>query len=235
VLDDTLFATGEIGLGLIGNAEQQIEVAFDNFRVESHIPPGVIFYDFFVDNHNAWELGRLNDADVDCEDKIVNGRLEHRITLKTDPNSCLSHTPTLVAQDFWLTVDATWLDSIDKGSWLSILFRYDDKSGHQYDLRIDDQGNYILERYYNEAWQTLQDWTQSAAINLGKGQTNTIQLWVRGPYITLTINDVELITVEDDQLPGAGQIMPGVGGDTGVSTLVAYDNLIVRQTPPIVD
>lgn len=235
VFDETLATTGGIGLGLLGNIDEEIEVAFDNFQVGDHRPEGVIFYDFFVDNHNEWQLGRLNNADVDCEDQIVNGRLEHRLTVKTEVNVCYSSAPTLIAQDFWLQIDTTWLQRYVEGSWLEVAFRYDEQTEHQYNLRLSQDGIYLLEKYDQEEWHTLQDWTESAAIKRGRGQTNTVQLWVRGPYITLVVNDIELITVEDDQLLAAGQIRPGIGGEKGVDTAVAFDNLIVRQTPPVAD
>lgn len=232
VFDETLARAGGIGLGLIGNADQEIEVAFDNFQVESHIPPGYLFYDFFVDNHNGWPLSCIKNADVDCEDKIVNGRLEHRLTVKTEPNVCYSGAPTLAAQDFWLQIDTIWLQHYVEGGWLEIAFRHDEATGQQYTLRLSQDGYYLLEKYDQDEWHTLQEWTKSAAIKRGRGQTNTVNLWVRGPYITLMVNDVELITVEDDQLIRVGQINPGIGGDTGVSTAIAFDNLIVRETPP---
>jgi hypothetical protein len=232
VFDETLTGTGGVGLGLVGNTDQEIEVAFDNFVVERHTAPGVLFYDFFIDNHNEWPLSRINNADVDCEDKIVNGRLEHHLTAKTKVNVCYSSAPELLAQDFWLQIDTIWLQRYVEGSWLEIAFRHDEATGQQYTLRLSQDGYYLLEKYDQGEWHTLQEWTKSAAIKRGRGQINTVNLWVRGPYITLMVNDVELITVEDDQLIRVGQINPGIGGDTGVSTAIAFDNLIVRETPP---
>lgn len=235
VTDDTLTAEGEIGLGLIGNAGQKIKVAFDDFQVGSYLPKEVLFYDFFVDNHNGWKLGRADDSEVDCEDKIANGRLEQQISIKSDTHDCFSTTPTLVAQDFWLTVDATLLRANQKGGWLSLPFRYDDKTGNQYELRLSDDGYYTLELYYNDVWYTLQKWTQSAAIDLHNGKPNTIQLWVHGSYITLVINNVELTTVQDSHLSGPGKIMLGAGGEIGMDAFVVYDKLVVRQRPPVND
>lgn len=235
IQDDTLPEAGEIGLGMVGDADEMVYATFDNFVVGDHKAKGVLFYDEFVDNHNEWQLSRLNNTDVDCEDQIVNGRLEHRLTVKTEVNVCYSSAPTLIAQDFWLQIDTTWLQRYVEGSWLEVAFRYDEQTEHQYNLRLSQDGNYLLEKYDQEEWHTLQDWTESAAIKRGRGQTNTVQLWVRGPYITLVVNDIELITVEDEQSLAAGQIRPGIGGEKGVDTAVAFDNLIVRQTPPAAD
>lgn len=230
--DETITSSGGIGLGLVGNSGQEIEVAFDNFYVSDHRPEGVLFYDFFVDNYNEWKLSHMKNADVDCEDRIVNGRLEHRLAVEAEVNVCYSSAPTLLAEDFWLQIDTTWLERFVEGSWLEIAFRHDEETGQQYTLRLSQDGYYLLEKYDQDEWQTLQEWTKSAAIKRGRGQTNTVNLWVRGPYITLVVNDIELITVEDDQLIRVGQINPGIGGDTGVSTAIAFDNLIVRETPP---
>ncbi len=232
VFDETLTGTGGIGLGLVGNADEEITVAFDNFVVKKHTAPGVLFYDFFDDNHNEWKLSRINNAEVDCEGKIVDGRLAYRLTAKTDPRVCRFGAPTLTAEDFWLRIDTIWLERHVEGSWLEIIFRHDRQIGHWYYLRLKQDGSYFLGKYDQNEWYTLQDWTRSTAIKQRRTQTNTVQLWVRGPYITLTINDTELITVEDDQPLTAGQILPGIGGDTGVDTVVAFDNLIVRETPP---
>ena len=232
IQDDTLAGSGEIGLGLLGNADEMVYATFDNFVVSDHKPEGVLFDDEFVDNHNKWQLSRIKNADVDCEDKIVNGRLEHHLTAKTKVNVCYSSAPELLAQDFWLQIDTIWLQRYVEGSWLEIAFRHDEATGQQYTLRLSQDGYYLLEKYDQGEWHTLQEWTKSAAIKRGRGQINTVNLWVRGPYITLMVNDVELITVEDDQLIRVGQINPGIGGDTGVSTAIAFDNLIVRETPP---
>jgi hypothetical protein len=230
--DETLTSAGGIGLGLMGNADEEITVAFDNFVVKKHTAPGVLFYDFFDDNHNEWKLSHINNADVDCEDQIVEGRLEHRLTVKTRANVCYSTAPALTAEDFWLQIDTIWLDRRVEGSWLEIAFRRDEETGHRYYLRLSQSGSYFLGKYDQGEWHTLQAWTRSAAIQRGRRQSNTVQLWVRGPYITLAVNGTELITVEDDQPLTAGQILPGIGGDTGVDTVVAFDNLIVRETPP---
>lgn len=235
IQDDTLPEAGEIGLGMVGDADEMVYATFDNFVVGDHKAKGVLFYDEFVDNHNKWKLSRINNADVDCEDKIVDGRLEHRLTAKTKVNVCYSTAPALIAEDFWLQIDTIWLERHVEGSWLEIAFRHDEETGQQYNLRLSQDGYYFLEKYDQEEWHTLQDWTKSAAIKQGRGQTNTIQLWVRDAYITLVVNDIELITVEDDQLLAAGQIRPSIGGEKGVDTAVAFDNLIVRQTPPSAD
>ena len=235
IQDDTLPEAGEIGLGMVGKADEMVYATFDNFLVGDHKPKDVLFYDDFVDNHNKWELRRINNADVDCEGKIVDGRLEHRLTAKTDPRVCYFGAPTLTAEDFWLQIDTIWLQRHVEGSWLELSFRRDRQTGHRYYLRLQQDGSYFLGKYDQDEWHTLQDWTRSTAIKRDRGQTNIVQLWVRGPYITLVVNEIELITVEDDQVLAAGQIMPGIGGDTGVSTVVAFDNLIVRETPPTTD
>lgn len=232
IQDDTLPEAGEIGLGMVGDADEMVYATFDNFVVGDHKPKGVLFYDFFDDNHNKWKLRRINNADVNCEDKIVDGRLEHRLTVKTRAKVCYSTAPALTAEDFWLQIDTIWLDRRVEGSWLEIAFRRDEETGHRYYLRLSQSGSYFLGKYDQGEWHTLQAWTRSAAIQRGRRQSNTVQLWVRGPYITLVVNDTELITVEDDQPLTAGQIFPGIGGGKGVSTVVAFDNLIVRETPP---
>ena len=231
VFDDTL-TSGGIGLGLIGNTDQAIEVTFDNFYIGEHRALGVIFYDFFVDNHNEWQLGRTNDADVDCEDRIVDGRLVHQLKVKNGPSGCYSTAPGLYAADFWLQLDAIWLQRYVEGSWLELSFRHDLETGQQYTLRLSQDGYYLLEKYDQDEWHTLQDWTQSIAIERGRRQKNTIELRVHDPYITLTVNGVELTTIEDEQMLAAGQITPGIFGETGVNTTVAFDNLIVWETLP---
>lgn len=232
VSDDTLLTEGQIGLGVTGDPGDTVEVRFDNLEVINPTPKAIIFHDQFVDNRNGWQLGRVQDQLVDCTDKITQKRLEQRVRIKTDYHACFSATTKLVAQDFWLTVDATWQKVNDKERWLAIPFRFDEQTGNHYQVRIDNTGAYILELYLADEWYTIQTWTRSSAFNLADGAANTIQLWVRGPYITLVVNGVELTTVEDDQLSAAGQIMLGAGGEAGVDSLLFYDNLLVRHTPP---
>ena len=231
VEDEGLSGEGEIGLGVVGAAGDTVDVTFDNLVV-AEVPTGIIFADEFVDNRNDWKLGRLSTAFVNCEDEIVNGRLEHQIIVKTGNQSCYSSAPSLAAQDFWLSVEATLLEATKTGSWLSIAFRYDEESEEEYTLRISDDNYYTLERYSDGEWHTLQAWTASAALDLTEGVVNTVQLWVRGPYVTLSINDVELTTIEDETLTAAGKITLAVGGEAGVKSRFAFDNLIVRQEPP---
>ncbi len=231
VEDGALNGAGEIGLGVVGTADNRVDVAFDNLVVAS-TQTNVIFADEFDDNHHDWHLGRISTATVNCEDQIVNGRLEHQIFVKKDNQSCYSSAPALAAKDFWLTVDATLVAAIKPGSWLGIAFRADEVSAAEYMLRVSDNNYYTFERYSNDEWHTLQTWTASTAIDLTAGVTNTIQLWVRGPYFTLTINDVELTTIEDKTLSAAGPVTLVVGGEAGVESRFAFDNLRVRQEPP---
>jgi hypothetical protein len=235
IFNDSLREAGEIGLGVVGDANESVYATFDNFTVIDHRPEGVLFYDYFIDNHNDWQLSRINNEQVDCEDRVKNGQLEHRITVKEGNRSCYSTAPDLVTQDFWLEVEASMLEMQEQGRWLSIAFRYDEATNHQYQLRIDDAGSYTLELYYQEEWHTLQRWTRSAVIDLSSGKPHTIQLWVRGSQITVSINDVELTTINDDRLPAAGKIMPGLGAKAGVSNFVRFDNLVVEATRPAMD
>lgn len=172
-----------------------------------------------------------SDSGNYSEDWIRNGHLEQQTEVHSESWISWSTIEDLPLQDFYLKVDAAFVEATSEDSWLHFLLRYDEATGNYYRVRFDSEGYYIIDLLYDEEWHTLQTWTRSRAIRLQPGETSTFELWLRGEYLTIAVNGTELTTIQDDRLTTSGAWGLGNGGPEGTKNTVIYDNLLIKESP----
>jgi pSer/pThr/pTyr-binding forkhead associated (FHA) protein len=97
--------------------------------------------------------------------------------------------------DFVLEVDATQDQGPSNNSY-GVLFRSEDDK-HFYRFGISGDGFYFLDRFADDDWVPVIDWTESPYINRGQA-SNHLKVTCAGSQITLHVNDQHLATVTDD-------------------------------------
>lgn len=193
----------------------------------------VLFEDDFTANTNAWTLGHSDSELTSEETRIVGGKLQTEISFAQDAISW-KNVPNLVAQNFALSVEAALVDATGEFTQITLTFR-EDEAGNYYVIQFDSDNSYLVQRYYANEWQTLQDWTTSSALDLQPGVVNTFHLVVEDALFTIYANGEELTTIEDTTLTTAGQIGLGVGGSQGEEAVVTFDNLLLTGAAPTVE
>lgn len=197
----------------------------------------VLFQDDFTANTNEWSLGYSRDDVSTDETRIVDGKLQKQVGFMQDAISWV-RIPNFLAQNFHLTVEAALVEATSEYTQITLTFR-EDADGNYYLIQFDSDNSYLVQLYYNDEWQTLQDWTTSAAIDLQPGVVNQFSLRVEDSFFTIYANGEELTTIENATLRDAGEIGLGIGGSQGEEAMATFDNLLLTgsasQTVPSVD
>jgi hypothetical protein len=141
--------------------------------------------------------------------------------------------PRLIA---WSAFDGTYGDAnarveatLREGpndSSAALLFRYQDSSNF-YVYNIAGDGRYNLEIMQNNNLTTLIDWTPSPAIKQ-RGETNLIRVDMKGPSITLYVNDTKLEETSDSTFLKGQMALAANTFDQGGAKVV-FDNLVVEK------
>lgn len=130
--------------------------------------------------------------------------------------------------DFDLVVEAQLIEG-DREATYGLLFRL---AGPEqfYRFEITGDGRYVVERRdVGETWRRLADgWQRSPAIIAGPGALNALRVTAVGPAMSFYVNDELLEEVQDSNY-SAGQIALDAGTFGEQRTIVAFDNLAVRQ------
>lgn len=126
--------------------------------------------------------------------------------------------------DFLAEVDVEHLSGPLDGE-MGLIFRFVDNRNF-YLFAVRSQGDYALLREVAGEWQTVVDWTESDALVTGEGALNRIGVLAEGKQITLLINDVAVVQVEDDAF-SAGKLGLAAGTFDEGGLQVAFDNLDV--------
>ena len=122
-------------------------------------------------------------------------------------------------------VEATLRDGPNDAS-AALLFRYQDSSNF-YVYNIAGDGRYNLEVMQNNNLTTLIDWTPSPAIKQ-KGETNLMRVEMKGPSITLYVNDTKLEETSDNTFLKGQMALAANTFDQGGAKVV-FDNLVVEK------
>jgi hypothetical protein len=109
---------------------------------------------------------------------------------------------------------------------LGVVFRMQDADNFYFYVFSSD-GYYALGRFLDDESEMLIPWTRVDEIEAGEQSVNLMGLLAEGNEFVLLANGEELARVEDDAIPGAGQLalVGGTNGEGG--TIVAFDNLLV--------
>ena len=119
-----------------------------------------------------------------------------------------------------------------RGDIYGIVFRLRPDTKAFYVLEINSQGYYRFVRAIGSNpldWVVLIDWTYSAAINNGYGQTNTFLIVAKGNQFYFYVNKQLLVTTFTDDAYTSGFIGFLVGGDSTGGTEAVFSNVWVFQ------
>lgn len=234
-LEDDTLTSGVIGLALdLYDKGDKATVDFDNLVIRSLNPDelaalnaatAVLFEDTFDSDAKGWSTGEFEDEYSQNEVTIEGGRYTLSVTSKPDKLPYVEkQLPSRDFSDFVLSVDATPLDSETHYSY-GIAFRLDE-DGNVYVFEVGNDKLYAV-LLYDGDWKKLKDWSSTPAIK--PGETNRLTISAKGNSLTFFVNDVQLTTLEDDQL-SEGKIALVVDMAEGEkSATMDFDNLIIKK------
>ncbi len=125
-------------------------------------------------------------------------------------------------EDIYLQVEARQVDGAPGDSSLSLQCRSPDVD-NMYVFDISTDGWYAIWLLEDKEWKTLVEWTPTETINEGYAW-NTITVGCVDNTLSMWINDVFIIEIEDDTL-ASGDLGFGAGVFEGGSTNFEFDNL----------
>lgn len=188
---------------------------------DADLGEGVFFEETFDSDEAGWETGQVEDDYSVNEAVIEDGR--YQVTVEAIQTAYVEKF--LVGQDFSdfsLMMEATPADSAEHYSY-GVSFRVNE-DGHGYTFEIGNDGLYSVSVYDGE-WQTLVDWTQTKAIEVG--QTNIIGVIAQGDNLEFYVNGNMLTSLEDDTV-STGQVAVVVDiFEEEQSATVEFDNLLI--------
>jgi len=151
----------------------------------------LVYEDDFSDSFGGWD-----DA-FDTYTRKVYGNNRYQIEVSTSNLVAWGLANRDVA-DFEVEVAARLEDGADENTY-GLLFRFEDRENfYRFDISAD--GYFLLSKFVEGEWVTLQDWTQSPHINTGTGVDNLLKVSAFGPDISVWANGQPLVTVTDDSL-----------------------------------
>lgn len=187
----------------------------------------ILFEERFESNRNDWPTGESMDEYGVLNSELIDGRYQMSYEAKKGVFSW-NNLGESEFDNFVLSVEATPVEHSAAVAY-GLTFR-ENAGGDLYSFEIDSDGLFIVNLLVDDEWQTLVDYTESAAIN--KSGSNQLLVKAIGPQLSFYINGEEVTTLEDETLDSG---LIGVAmelyeaGDTAV---VEFDNLIVRQLIP---
>lgn len=117
-----------------------------------------------------------------------------------DENTLAWSTMKREVIDYYVEVEAIQREgSLD--NQFGILARLDEE-GNYYLFAASSDGYYTIQARVDGEWDSLVEWTESEAIEVGEGQRNTLGLLVEGDTFTLLINDNIVDSITDDDING---------------------------------
>ncbi|MFQ5614231.1 MAG: FHA domain-containing protein, partial [Anaerolineae bacterium] len=148
----------------------------------------LVYEDDFSDSDSGWD---------DSFDKFTTkqyGNLKYHIEVN-DSNLWARGLANRNVGDFELEVEATQ-EAGPTNNGYGLLFRFQDRNNF-YRFDVSGDGFFLLSKFQDGEWITLQDWTAHPAIKQGM-TTNLLKVLAVGPDISVFANGQELTRVRDD-------------------------------------
>ena len=175
-----------------------------------------VFEEGFADNSNSWNLV-TEKTEYGYSDQIQDGQLVMSFEQEGWNGKSL---PIQLSN-----VDMSFTPS---NASFGALCRAIDNDNY-YILRLDGDGYYMMGKMVGGEWEELIEWTQSAAVKLGIGETNRIRVVCSDSDFELYANDQLLIKTQDTSLTtGEAALMASHFDVDDGPILVAFDNLEVK-------
>ena len=170
------------------------------------------------DDAEAWRLR----SDAAAELEIREGRLHIQIL---QPGQVAWALAERTFADFDLQVDATQLAGPADNEY-GVLVRMEGDTRF-YAFSVSGDGYVRASRYDDGRWEILgSDWTAHAAVNQG-AVTNTLAIEARGSQFAFSVNDEQVLQVEDGAL-ASGEVGLYAGAFDEAGVHIAFDDLMVE-------
>jgi hypothetical protein len=93
-------------------------------------------------------------------------------------------------------------------------------------------GDFTVERRVMGKWLIPIDWTPADPAKKAEGETNTLEIWLKGKNATLLVNGEQVGELSGFPPEGSGTV--GITGQspTNSSATLKFSNFIVAETPP---
>ncbi len=180
-------------------------------------PLALKFEDDFSDSSSGWDDAFSKDYTKQY------GNNQYHIEITTN-NLVVWGLSNRNAADFEIEVEVSLQDS-EPGNTYGLIFRYVDHNNY-YRFDVSDDGYFLLSKFEAGEWQTLINWTPSAAIKQGQ-TSNILKIAAFGPEIAVFANGQELGRITDDTFQ-AGNFGFFASTFNGPHIWVSYDNLKLR-------
>ena len=181
----------------------------------------VLMADDFSDLHNNWFSEVTEQSDKGYEDG------EFRLTMYQPEYSTWSYPdPPRDFADFALEVDARRVSG-PLDNEFGVLVRYQPETDEFYLFAISSNGFYSVQKYQENEWQKLVEWTESAAILQGEA-VNRLRVTGQGDKMRFFVNGEPLTQVDDASFRSGSVGLLASTNETG-GVAVAFDNLRVRS------
>jgi serine/threonine-protein kinase len=186
-----------------------------------------ILLDSFDDNGNRWPAGKATGELADATRDIADGKYTWTVEAKNDVTWRINDGKSKSLTDFYAAVDGRRVSGNSQNRY-ALAFR--DDGDNYYLFTTGDAGQFAVFLWYNGNWETLIDWTNTAAIR--PGEANRLAVLAQGSHFEFFINGETVGEADDDRLrQGLVGIAAEVvtGGETGV---FEYDNFELREVWP---
>ena len=196
--------------------------------VQAALPGAVVLYeDDFQDPSSGWETTPNEWASYSYHDG------EYLLEVLQDDASAWVGAPAGTFDDFWVEVDVRQVSGTQSQDF-GLVFRREGNAGFYYlaITELTELGQYVLFLRDEGRFGLVQGrkWTRSDAFH-GPGQGNRLAVACIGERITLYVNGVELVTLEDATFSRGG-VGFAASRDPGSEPLkVAFDNIRLYGLP----
>ena len=181
----------------------------------------VLFQEDFAQPPRGWFTGVSKPGDATMT--VAAGA--YRVTLKPD-GSYYSHVPSLAYGDVRAEVDVTALSGDD---WAFAGLSVRSIGQGFYDFSISPGGQYYVDKMVpGKGYETLVDWSPSAAIKKGLKQTNRLRVDCLGNRLVLYVNGQKVAEIQDSDLPAGYVDLEAVTTKTQAAQF-AFDNVVLRR------
>ena len=182
----------------------------------------LLLYDDFSVEANGWPTGDYDGDLVTGSRTIAGGKYAWETTSIGD--FVWPATPDVEdVSDVYLTVTAQRTFGTTDGRY-GLVFRRADKDNY-YMFRVTDNGVYQFRVRYEGEWNTILDWTETAAIRAGR--ENVLTVVAEGTDFTFFINDQFVAATTDSRL-SSGVVGVIVGLEEGNRATFAFSEFEVR-------
>ncbi len=192
------------------------------------LTPQPLFFDNFIDNKNGWYIG-----DIAGYTRLIGN---NTLTLSDTNHKVLTESlPTGRSfDDFMITATFTLVQA-DVHDSVGLYLRGDSNLDHDYRVEVFGDTSYAISKEWldtarNPAVTYLISPTHTTALK-PSGQQNTVTILMKGPNLTLLVNDTIVNTLADSDYT-RGQIALFVNnGETSDGVTAVFSSIVIYPVP----